>query len=59
VAGARESGPDRAGAVEKRRGMYVGLGTGRGSSWAQELWYSLVRVQLVLQRISAATVAQS
>jgi len=32
--------------------MYVGCrGQGRGSRWAQELWYSLVHVQPVLQCI--------
>ena len=43
-------GPAQRKSVE---GMYVGCrGQGRGSSWAQELWYSQVRVQLVLQHIN-------
>ena len=43
-------GPAQRKSVE---GMYVGCrGQGRGSSWAQELWYSLVRVQPVLQCIT-------
>src|SRR5882757_9992896 len=43
-------GPAQRKSVE---GMYVGCrGQGRGSSWAQELWYSQVRVQPVLQRIN-------
>src|SRR6267154_6123468 len=46
---AGQIGPAQRKSVE---GMYVGCrGQGRGSSWAQELWYSQVRVQPVLQRI--------
>jgi len=33
--------------------MYVGVGgQGRGYSWPQRLWYSLVCIQLVLQHIN-------
>jgi len=46
-------GPAQRKSVE---GMYVGCrGQGRGSSWAQELWYSQVRVQPVLQRITGSS----
>ena len=42
-------GPAQWKSVEK---AYVGCrGQGRGSSWPQRLWYSLVRAQPVLQRI--------